>query len=588
MKTKKIKLNLTNSIRTKLIAMTSLLLILPLLVAGLVSYRISTTELNKKGEVILKNSVKQALQLIDAKQQEVNMGTITLAEAQEDVKIYLLGKMDSEGKRQINKNINLGEHGYFVVYDESGLEVAHPSLEGKNVWDVEDKSGSGFKLVQEQIKSAKSGGGFVYYTWTLPNSDQVGEKISYQEKDPHWGWIVSAGSYMQDYNQGSYAILKLLLFILIGSTILGGVAIILFSRHISVPIQMIRNHLEEVSKGNLRIMELNISNNDETGMLADSFNVMLKNMKQLISTMKDSSTTVMKFSESLATITEETSRAINEVATTIQEVAQAVGEEASSTENAVHRVDILADNIETVAHSALHMDQVATETDQLSTKGLRAVETLIDTTKKNNTATDTISDVIHKVSESSNKINIITETITQISQQTNLLALNASIEAARAGDAGRGFAVVADEIRKLAEQSEKAVNEIKDIIGDIHKHSRSSVETMELVKSVSREQNIAVDDTKNAFREISTALNTLIVSVNEISKESLSMRNMKDEIVGIMENISASTQQTSAATEEVSASSEEQLAAVEEVSSHAHELKTLSAQLERVVEQFKI
>ncbi|MDF2820987.1 MAG: methyl-accepting chemotaxis sensory transducer [Clostridiales bacterium] len=224
MQTKK-RFSFTNSIRSKLILMASLLLIIPLLITGIVSYQIAKGELNNKGEVILKNSVRQALQLIDIKQKEVTKGTVTLAEAQEEVKIYLLGVMNSEGKREINKNIDLGKSGYFVVYDDKGLEVAHPSLEGQNVWDVEDQ-----------------------YTWTLPNSDKFGEKISYQEKDPNWGWIVSAGSYMQDYNQGSFEILKLLGIILTSSIILGLIVIILFARHISVPIRIISENLEEVSK----------------------------------------------------------------------------------------------------------------------------------------------------------------------------------------------------------------------------------------------------------------------------------------------------------------------------------------------------
>lgn len=578
----------TGSIRSKLIAMTSILLILPILVIGFVSYQIATTELNKKGEVILKNSVEQVLQLIDSKQDEIKMGNKTLEEAQEEVKVYLLGKKNSSGKRSINKNIDLGENGYFVVYDENGLEIAHPSLEGKNVWNVEDKSGKGFMLVQEQIKAALSGGGFVYYTWTLPNSEKIGEKISYQEQDPHWGWIVSAGSYMQDYNKGSSAILKALIFILVGVTALGLIAIILFSKHISEPIKVISNNLEDVSRGNLKMNELNISNNDETGKLAQSFNSMVRNMKGLISTIQESSLTVMKFSDSLETITTDNSRAINEVTTTIQEVAQAVGEEAISTDNAVSKIDILANNIETVTNFAINMDQVTTETVHLSNNGLSAIDTLTETTEKNNIATNQFSEVITKVNDSSNKINLITESITEISQQTNLLALNASIEAARAGEAGKGFAVVADEIRKLAEQSEKAVNEIKNIIDDIHKYSSSSVETMKTVKNATNDQNTAVSDTKHAFKEISGALNKLTISVNEINKESLSMRNMKNEIVGIMENISASTQQTSAATEEVSASSEEQLASIEEVLNYAHELKLLSTQLKQAVEQFSI
>ncbi len=588
MKKKAKMTKMKRTIRQKLISMASILLLLPLIITGLTSYEISKTKLNEKGEIILKNSVHQAIQLIHSKQQEVKSGSITYAAAQEQVKEYLIGEKTSDGKRTINKNIDLGANGYIFILDKDGTEIGHPSLEGQNMWDTEDKSGNGYKFIQAQIEMAKNGGGFVTYTWTLPGSEKTGKKITYQEMDENWGWIISAGSYMQDFNAGSAVILKILLIISVAALVLGITAIIIFTNHISRPIQKISMSLEEVSKGNLTIDELSIKNNDETGHLANSFNTMLRNIKNLITTIKESSGTVMKYSGSLANITEETSRAINEVAVTIQEVAQAVGEEATSTENAVNKIDTLAGSIEEVSGSAVNVNNLSHDTDQLSDKGQVAVETLMQTTEKNNQATESINQVIIKVNESNEKINVITETITQISQQTNLLALNASIEAARAGEAGRGFAVVADEIRKLAEQSEGAVKEIKGIISEIHNYSESSVETMAQLKAVSKEQNIAVEDTMSSFKEISSSIKKLIHNVNKINDESLLMKNMKDEIVGLMENISASTQQTSAATEEVSASSEEQLATIEEVSSHAQELKKLSLELDRIIEQFKI
>lgn len=171
------------SIGSKLIAVTTILLVIPLLIAGIFSYQIAKSELDKKGQVILKNGVKQALAVIDLKQEEVENGYLTLEEAQEQVKTYLIGEMGSDGKRTITNNLELGEHGYFIVYDETGNEVAHPTLEGKNVWDTKDLGSNGYLFVQDQIKVAQNGGGFVYYTWNLPNSERLGPKITYQEKE---------------------------------------------------------------------------------------------------------------------------------------------------------------------------------------------------------------------------------------------------------------------------------------------------------------------------------------------------------------------------------------------------------------------
>lgn len=585
MKQKKL-ISTTHSLRTKLILITSLLLIIPLAVTGFVSYRIAKSELDNKGEIILKNSVKQAIQLIDAKQEQVAKGEITEEEAMEDVKVFLLGPKDSEGKRQINKNIDLGQNGYFVIYDETGLEVMHPSLEGQNVWDVEDKSGS--KFVQEQIRVAVNGGDYLKYNWNLPGTDMIAEKISYQEYEPDWGWIVSSGSYMQDYNSGSYDILKMLFIIIAISIVIGLVIIVLFSKHMITPIRRISERLLQMSDGNLQIDEIHIKNRDETKVLADSFNNMLTNMKELIGTIKSSSATVFDFSNSLSNIMEQTQIAIHEVSSTIQEVSQAVNEEAESTESAVDKINGLAQNIEVVADTAHQMNTIATETGRLSGVGMDAVETLMDTTEKTNSTTSVIVKAVGNMAESGQKIDVITETITQISKQTNLLALNASIEAARAGEAGRGFVVVAEEIRKLAEQSEGAVQEIRAIISEIRSDSQESEKAVELTTEVTKEQNYAVQSTGDAFREISKVLKDLILSVEQIHVESVSMNDRKNDIVDLMGNISASVEETSASTQEVAASTEEQLAQMNEVEEHANKLLLLSETLNKATERFLI
>ncbi|XRD26341.1 cache domain-containing protein [Lysinibacillus fusiformis] len=153
------------SIKAKLIAFSLLLLMIPLITLGYLSYQQSKSNLESVGKENLRNSVEMTIAMIEQFNQEVEAGNLSLDEAQEKVKVAILGEMDSEGKRPINKNIKLGESGYIFVVDQKGNSIAHPNIEGNNVWDEQDDNG--VKYMQEIIAKGNEGGGFASYSWYI-------------------------------------------------------------------------------------------------------------------------------------------------------------------------------------------------------------------------------------------------------------------------------------------------------------------------------------------------------------------------------------------------------------------------------------
>lgn len=129
----------SNSIKSKILAITIILLVISNLAIGILGYSISKQQLNEKGQVILQNAVESAIQIIDLAQKSVDEGSLTLEETQEMVKTYFLGPMQSDGTRPIESPLDLGPNGYIDVYDQEGFLIVHPTLEGENVWDMKDK-----------------------------------------------------------------------------------------------------------------------------------------------------------------------------------------------------------------------------------------------------------------------------------------------------------------------------------------------------------------------------------------------------------------------------------------------------------------
>jgi methyl-accepting chemotaxis protein len=234
-----------HSIRTKLIIAMFLLMVISFVIVGTFTYYTAKTELDRSGEIIMMNGVNMIKEAIQLKKIEISEGLQDKESAQEEIKRFILGPMDSEGNRPINKNIDLGEHGYFFILDKDANEIAHPSIEGQNTWDTLDMSGREFFVARDIIEKALEGGGFTYYSWKYPYTERIAPKVSYAEVDPNWDWIVVASIYMEDFNHGANSIIDALTITFFISFFIGILIIFLTSRHISTPLINISKEMNQ-------------------------------------------------------------------------------------------------------------------------------------------------------------------------------------------------------------------------------------------------------------------------------------------------------------------------------------------------------
>lgn len=265
-----------SSLGRKLVLFTTLLVTISCLIIGVSSYWFAKRALLEKGKVILKNGVQSALILIEDMNNSVLGGLITLEEAQESLKIHLMGPKNSDGTRENTSTFDFGAHGYYIIYSQQGLEIMHPTLEGVNVWNFVDKGifKKDFYLVQDKIMKAQKGGGYTEYTWEYPYSEKLGKKIVYSELDPYWGWVVTAGSYHSDFDSAA-AIIMQITVLTMALVIASGY--ILSKRYISTitqPVTEVVQAMKEVEEGNFTIVN-QTTNLDEMKALVFGFNSMI-------------------------------------------------------------------------------------------------------------------------------------------------------------------------------------------------------------------------------------------------------------------------------------------------------------------------
>ena len=269
---------------------------------------------------------------------------------------------------------------------------------------------------------------------------------------------------------------------------------------INRPLVKLVSHTREVAEGDLST-QIQMGTGDEFGQLADTFNRMTGNLKDVISDVSTAAHSVASASQAMNSSTES--------------MSQGATEQASSAEEASSSMEEMSSNIRQNADNAQQTEKIAIKAAADAIEGGKAV-----------------SETALAMKDIAEKINIIEE----IARQTNMLALNAAIEAARAGEQGKGFAVVAAEVRKLAERSQLAAGEISEL-------SSSSVEVAE--KAGKMLDQIVPDIQKTA--EL----------VQEISAASGEQNTGSEQINRAIQQLDQITQQNASGTEELSSTSEE-------------------------------
>ena len=437
----------------------------------------------------------------------------------------------------------VGDNGFVILLTSDGTIIYHPNTD----YQLKTLTEIG---VSDNVVNAL-GGGNTAVKYTIGNKSRYGYIVDITDTD----YFVLSCLPTSEY----FSSLTICMVIGIAATV---IAIRKVASAITKPISTLNDVAQELAKGNLDV-SLKIHSDNELGELSDSIQLTVDRLKEYINyineityalnrladgklkfTLKyDYAGDFSKVKEGLINISESMQNIMTDIINTSSQVSAGSEDLAKAAQSIAEGATTQSASVEElVATTTAVTDQVKENT---AAAQVAADETLkvTDMMRNSKDQMSLMTEAMNKITQTSNEVVGIIKTIEDIADQTNLLALNASIEAARAGEAGKGFAVVASEIGSLAEESSKAANTTKDLIG-------ISINEIE-------HGNQIVNDVVTSIQEVMEAVQKVNEMISKSSETYVQQEQSMEQLEIGIEEISKGVEDNSAAAEETSATSEE-------------------------------
>ena len=344
---------------------------------------------------------------------------------------------------------------------------------------------------------------------------------------------------------------------------------------------------DKLSSGNFIVRTEPSQRKDELGDVHRALYDMTLKIGDLLKEVSKTTEQMAAASQQLNSSSMESANAATSVAQSVADAASVVVQQQTAVTNGTDSVASISQSVKSISQETEEISQEADQAAKKAEAGNLVVEKSVNQIHSVEEKVRTTARLVDELGARSQEIGAIVDTISDLAGQTNLLALNAAIEAARAGEQGRGFAVVAEEVRKLAEQSATAAQQIADLIGRIQDDTSKAVASMDSDRQAVVQGAESVEGLRQVFEEINGLVIDVAGKIESMSDSIQHVADQSSEITNHMEQIDTGAAKVADNMQSISAATEEQSASAQEIASASDSLARQAQDVQEKLQKFK-